>query len=385
MDRMKRIVHWGLLLWKRLYKKPSFVVLLLLIPVLVFGYGRASQEDSGLITVALASEVAPVEPLTQAIWQELMESNVVRYILCDTPEQARSLVAKDQADVAWIFMEDLEGKIYTFAADRTRKNAFVTVVEPEDRVLLKLAREILSGVMFSHCSEAVYLQYIRQNVPELSDVTDEQLLSYYHSVELEEGLFVFSDIQGNVTQQQEDQEHYLLTPVRGMLAVIMVLAGLATAMYYSCDLRQGTFAWVPQRWLWTVELGCQMITAVNIGVAALLSLGLTGQLNALPGELAAALLYSLCVSGFAMLLRRIAGGIRGTAMVTPLLVVAMLAICPIFINIKELRLLQMAFPPTYYVNALANGSFFGPMALYVAGLLLLCLLIDRCTAIKAMR
>jgi hypothetical protein len=384
MDRVKCIGRWGLLLWKRLYKKASFVALLLLIPVLVFGYGRVSQEDSGLITVALASEAAPVEPLTQAIWQELMESNVVRYIVCDTPEQARSLVAKDRADVAWIFMEDLEGKIYTFAADRTRKNAFVTIVEPKDRVLLKLAREILSGVMFSHCSEAVYLQYIRKNVPELSDVTDEQLLSYYHNVELEEGLFVFSDIQGNVTPQQE-QEHYLLTPVRGMLAVVMVLAGLATAMYYSHDLRQGTFAWVPQRWLWAVELGCQMITAVNIGAAALLSLGLTGQLNGMIAELAAALLYSLCVSGFAMVLRRIAGGIRGTAMVTPLLVVAMLAICPIFINIKQLRLLQMAFPPTYYVNALVDGSFFGPMALYAAGLLLLCLLIDRCAAMKALR
>lgn len=384
MDRMKCIARWGLLLWKRLYKKVSFVVLLLLIPVLVFGYGRVSQEDSGLITVALASEAAPVEPLTQAIWQELMESNVVRYILCDTPEQARSLVAKDRADVAWIFMEDLEGKIYTFAADRARKNAFVTIVEPKDRVLLKLAREILSGVMFSHCSEAVYLQYIRENVPELSDVTDEQLLSYYHNVELEEGLFVFSDIQGNVTPQQE-QEHYLLTPVRGMLAVVMVLAGLATAMYYSQDLRQGTFAWVPQRWLWAVELGCQMITAVNIGAAALLSLGLTGQLNGMIAELAAALLYSLCVSGFAMVVRRIAGGIRGTAMVTPLLVVAMLAVCPIFINLKQLRLLQMAFPPTYYVNALVDGSFFGPMALYAAGLLLLCLLIDRCAAMKAMR
>ena len=385
MEMMKPVLRWGLLLWKRLYKKASFVLLLLMIPVLVFGYGTAAEEERGLITVALASEVTPVEPMTESIWAELMESNVIRYVRCDTPEQARSLVEEDRADVAWIFAEDLEEKIYTFAADRSRKNAFVTIVEPKDRVLLKLTREILSGVMFSYCSEAVYLRYIRQNVPELADVSDQQLLEYYHNVGWEEGLFVFSEIQGNQIPEQETQNNYLLTPVRGMLAVIMVLAALATAMYYLHDIKQGTFAWVPQRRLWAVELGCQMITAVNIGAVALLSLALTGQLQGLPEEVGMMLVYGLCVSGFAMLVRRLAAGIRGLAMVTPLLVVAMLAICPIFLNLNELRLLQLAFPPTYYVNSLTNMGYLLWMALFAGGLLMLCRIMDLGVAKRAMR
>jgi len=385
MEICKRLPRWGLLLWKRLYKKVSFLLLLLLIPALVLGYGTTAEEESGLITVALASEVTPVEPMTQQIWAELQQSNVVRYEVCSSPEQARKLVADDRADVAWIFMEDLEGKIYTFAADRSRKNAFVTIIEPKDRVLLKLAREILSGVMFSYCSEAVYLRYIRENVPELAAVSDEQLLTYYENVELEEGLFAFSDVEGNVLQETQTEEHYLLTPVRGMLAVVMLLAGLATAMYYLRDQRQGTFAWVSQRWLWAVELGCQMITAVNVGAVTLISLALSGQTEGLLKELAVAVAYGLCVCGFAMLVRRLSGGIRGMAMVTPLLVVGMLAICPIFVNIKELRPIQMLLPPTHYVNGLIRWSYVGYMALYALAAMGLCLAWDWLAAKKAGR
>jgi ABC-2 type transport system permease protein len=373
MDKIKCVARWGLLLWKRLYKKASFVLLLLLIPLLALGYGTASQDDSGIMTVALASEATPVEPLTQSVWDELQQSNVVRYVICQSPEQARDMVKNYRADVAWIFAENIEEKIYTFAADRSRKNAFVTIVEPKDRTILKLGREILSGVMFSYCSEAVYLQYIRENVPELAELSDQQLLEYFHNVELEEGLFAYSDVQGNVIKDTDDRHHYLLTPVRGIMAVIMVLAALATAMYYLRDVKQGTFSLVPHRYLWVVELGCQLITSLNVAAVVLLSLIFAGQISEAGREVAVLLVYSLCVGCFAMLVRRIFGGIRGLAMVTPLLVLAMLAVCPVFLNVAELRGLQMLFLPTYYINGIRSWEYLVAMALYGVVCLTLCL------------
>ena len=52
---MKRMGKWLLMMTKRLYKKPTFVVILILIPVLVLGYGLVAAEDSGMVTIALAS------------------------------------------------------------------------------------------------------------------------------------------------------------------------------------------------------------------------------------------------------------------------------------------------------------------------------------------
>lgn len=362
-------------MWKRLYKKLTFLLLLAMIPALVLGYGMVSREESGLMTVSLACEAETVEPLTRSVWDELLESEVMRFIECDSPEEAEALVLQGQADVAWIFAEDLEAKIYDFAAHRTRKNAFVTILEPENRVALKLVREVLSGVLFPHCSEALYLTYIRENAPELDAVSDAQLLEYYRNMEFSEGLFVFTDLEGNETRQEET--HYLLTPVRGMLAVVIGLSGLATAMYYIRDRENGTFAWIPQHRQGLVELGCQLISVVNVAAVVLLSLALTRQTVSLGRELAVLALYCLCTAAFAMVMRRLTHDIRGLGMVIPLLVVVMLAVCPVFFDLGALRQVQFLLPPTYFINAAYNDKYLLFMAVYALVALLLCGILDR--------
>ncbi len=373
MEQVKRCLRWALLLWKRLYKKWTFVVLLLLIPLLVLAYGLTAQEESGMSTVALAVSQGQPDQLTQQVWQALEESSLVRYIRCDSPEAARQLVQAGQADTAWIFADELEARVYDFVAKRTQSNAFVTVLEPENRVLLKLLREVLSGTMFPYCAEATYLTYIRENAPELAQISDETLLEYYHNAGFEEGLFQVTDLEGNVVEAPS----YLLAPVRGMLAVLTVLAGLAAAMYYLQDEQSGTFARVPLRRKPLLELGCQLITVGNVLVVVLLALALTGQRVHWGREVLVAGMYTLCVAAFAMLLRRISGGIRGLSMAAPLLVVVMLVVCPVFFDLGALRQLQGLFPPTYFVNAAYSNRAMGHMAMYTLALLTADFVLDR--------
>lgn len=370
MKKVNLILRWALLLWKRLYKKPTFLVLLLMIPALVLAYGMTAQEDSGLLTVALASESEQPDDLTQTVFAELEESDVILYIRAQTPEEARSLVEQGKADTAWIFADDLEAKIYKFAAFRSRKNAFVTVLEPENRVALKLLREMLSGTLFPHCSEALYLTYIREEVPELEHLTDEQLLEYYHAMAFSDELFVFTDLEGNQTEAQDTD--YLLSPVRGMLAVVIALAGLATALYYIRDTENGTFAWVPENRRLFVELGCQMISLVNVAAVVLVALALTGPTGSMPRQILTALLYCLCVAAFSMLLRRVTLGIRGLGTVTPLLVVVMLVICPVFFDLGALRQAQFLLPPTYYIQGVYNSKYLLLLPIYSLACLVFC-------------
>lgn len=370
MKKLNLILRWALLLWKRLYKKPTFLVLLLMIPALVLAYGLTAREDSGLLTVALASEGETPDKLTDTVFAELEESNVILYIRAQTPEEARSLVEQGKADTAWIFADDLEAKIYKFAAFRSRKNAFITVLEPENRVALKLVREMLSGTLFPHCSEALYLTYVREEVPELEHLTDAQLLEYYHAMEFSDELFVFTDLEGNLTEEQGND--YLLSPVRGMLAVVVALAGLSTALYYNRDTENGTFAWVPENRLFFVELGCQMISLVNVAAVVLVALALTGPTASMPREILTGLMYCLCVAAFAMLLRRVTFGIRGLGTVMPLLVVVMLVVCPVFFDLGALRQVQFLLPPTYYIHGTYHSKYLLLMPVYSLAALVLC-------------
>lgn len=376
MKQSNRILRWAMLLWKRLYKKWTFLLLLALIPMLVISYGMVSQEESGVITVALATRDTQVDALTRILWDELEESNLILFIECDE-ETAIEMVRSGDADTAWIFEADLEARIYDFVAMRTRSNAFVTVVEPENRVLLKLLREVLSGTVFPHCSETVYLQYIRENAPELDHVSQEQLLEYYRNAGFNDGLFVATDISGNVVELSGDEQNYLMAPVRGMLAVVVVLSGLATAMYYIRDEENGTFAWLPQRRKPLMELGCQLISIFNVLAVVLLSLAVTGQTVAWSRELPVAALYAFCTAAFSMMIRRFSGGIRGLGMVTPLLVVVMLVVCPVFFDLGMLRQAQFLLPPTYFVTAAYNSQYLLYMLLYTVAALAVCRLIDH--------
>ncbi len=376
MSRMRKIIFWGLLLWKRLYKKATFLLLLVMIPALVLSYGITAKEESGVLTVALATRGETPDPLTRQFWDDLHKSGLVLFVECASPEEATEMAKSGSADTAWIFDADLETSIYDFVAKRISKNSFVTVVEPENRTLLKLLREVLSGKLFTYCTDVLYLQYIRENAPELDHVSDEKLLEYYEDAALSDGLFVTTDIEGNVVATPED-ENYLTAPVRGMLAVVVVLAGLATSMYYIKDEEHGTFAWMSQRRKPLMELGCQFISVLNVLTVVQLALVLSGQSVHWGREILVTGLFALCVAAFAMLVRRLTGGIRGLGMVTPLLVVVMLVICPVFFDLGMLRQLQLLFPPTYFVTGAYNSSYLWYMLGYTAICLVLCRAYDH--------
>ncbi len=369
---MRKLGKWFLLLNKRLYKKITFLLILLLIPALVLGYGKLAQEDSGVLTVALAQEGD--DPMAWEIMQELQDSSaLVRFVYCDTGEQAGQMVNDSKADAAWIFADDLENAIYRFVQNPSKTTAFVQIIEGQSSVPLKLAREKLSESVFSRCSRAFYLQYLRENVPELDSMSDEEVLKYYDEFTADSEIFEFSNLEGTLGSDDTVSANYLMTPVRGLLAVVTVLGGLAATLFYITDEKAGTFALVPQNRRWAVEFACQMIGVLNVGIVALLALLLAGLGVNLGREVLLLVLNGVAVSLFCMNVRRLCGSMGAVGTVLPLLVVAMLAICPVFFDFGGFP--RFLFPPTYYVYGAYSNSFLLRLPVYIVSLVVLyCLL-----------
>ncbi len=370
---MKRLCKWFLLLNKRLYKKLSFILILLLIPALVFGFSNVAKEDSGVLTIALA-QVGDDAMATGVIEDLMEERSLVRFLNCISPQEAKDMVAQGDADAAWIFPEDMESRVYRFVANPSRFNAFIQVVERDSTVPVILAREKLSGAMYANCSRAMFLSYIRNNVPELKDKTDAQLQTHYDAISVDGDFFRFSLMESPEASQEAREANYLLTPVRGLLAVVTVLSGLATAMYYIHDDRAGTFSWVPQRKKGAVEFTCQMICVLNVSAVTLIALCLSGLAASLGREVLALLLYAICTALFCMTVRRLCGKLAVLGTVLPLLIVVMLVVCPVFFDLGMLRSLQYIFPPTYYINAQYSDRYLLLMAVYGLVLWLICFL-----------
>lgn len=360
---MKRMGKWLLMMNKRLYKKITFLLILLLIPVMVLGYGIAAKEESGVLTIALAQEGS--DPMAQAVMADLMEDNsLIRFVSCETPDEAKKLISDTKADAAWIFAADMTDRVCKFVQNPARRNAFVWVIEQDATIPLRLAREKLSGTVFGHCSPTFYLEYIRANVPELDGLSDGELLEFYNNFAEDAKLFEFAYLEGEGGVEDIRQANYLLTPVRGLLAVIMVLSGLAAAMYWIQDDRAGTFSLVPQRSKAAVEFGCQMIAVLNIATVALIALILAGLTAELGRELVILIMYAVSVSLFCMTVRRLCQSLAIVGTALPLLIVVMLVVCPVFFDLGALRAVQYLFPPTYYINAVVSDRFLLLMGVY---------------------
>ena len=360
-----KLLLWFGLLTKRLYKKFTFLAILLLIPALVLGYNASAKDDSGMMSVALAQRGR--DPLAETLIQGFDDSSqLVRYVQC-SPQEAEELVRGGKVDMAWIFMDDLEPRLEAFLADPSPENAMVDVLVRQDDVTLRLAREKLSGVLYRQLSMRLYILFVRENVPELATLSDETLMEYYHTRDITDDLFAFDETDASMASVQN--VHYLTAPVRGLLAVVIVLCGMATAMYYIQDTRRGTFGWVSTRKLPAVELGCQLVSLVNVTAVVLAALALSGQTGSLLRELAAAVLYCLCCAAFSMLLRRLCGSVRILGTLLPLMMVVMLVVCPVFFDFGALRSAQYLFPPTYYINAIYNTKYLWLMAAHTAACL----------------
>lgn len=368
MNTLKRLLLWLWLLTKRLYKKPTFPVLLLLIPALCFCYGASARQDSGVVTLALASE-AP-DALTQEVFAQLCQSKLMRFEVCESPEQAERLVRTGKADEAWVFPAEFAQHMARFVESPGR-GGFIRVLQRENSVLLGMSRETLSATLFNTVARQVYLQYM-QSLPGGEALSEEALLDCYDRAAQTESLFVF---RSSGTGEAED--NYLLTPLRGLLGTVIVLGALAAAMYYMRDLQRGTFCWVRHPWQFLPELGSQLICSIQLTAAAGICLGLCGLSPGFFRELATALLYALCAGAFAMLLRRIARSSGVLGILLPVLAVGMLVLCPVFFDLAVLRPVQFLLPPTYYINAAADPVWLVYMALYTCVCGLLCCIRKR--------
>ena len=358
-----RLWKWFLLLSKRLYKKPSFLALLVMIPICVAAVGVAAGQDSGFVHIVLAQQQAEDGTGAKAIQSLLEEKGMILYTKADSPETAVEAVETGQADEAWIFPADIMEQM------QTGREYVVQVITREERIATKLAREKIPAVLYEYSAKVYYLNYVRTELTQLDDLSEAALLDYYEKVSVSEDLFVYgnpADVQGG-----GNTTNYLTSPIRGLLGVLLVLCGMAATLYYMQDETRGMFSYVKESLRGLVALCCVLTAATNVSVVVLLALKVTDLAGSLLWEIPALLLYGVCCGSFCLLLRQLIPGIRGYCAVFPLVTVALIGLCPVFFDMRKLALLQHLLPPTYYVNALYNRNYMLYMVMYSAACLLL--------------
>jgi len=376
MEKIKTFVRRYLVLSKRLFKKAGFIVILLLVPMILFAMSMAARNgDSGIITVALAMQDNE-DPLANEIVDGLLaEDSLIRFMGCESPREATELVENGTADAAWIFSEDLKAQIKKFAYHTHENNAFVAVVQREDNVFLKLSHEKMNAALYPHISLALYSEYVFENVVNISEMSEDELEAFYSAVNAEGAdlfEFAYADSDGGGEEVVDTSvANFLVSPLRGLLAIMIVLGGIAVAMFYMQDEKRGVFDRLPRGTGFSFSLVYHATAVVIVAAVVLVALAATKMTVSLPFEVLALAAYCACTVGFCMCLRLVLRDIRLFGSVAPVLIVIMAVLCPIFFKAPNLPIIQHILPAFYYIRAFADPRYVGYMVIYAAGLYIL--------------
>ncbi|MBR7033481.1 MAG: hypothetical protein IKI03_07630, partial [Clostridia bacterium] len=231
--KIKRALLRFLLLEKRLLKKAGYVALLICVPVIAIIMSLIASRSDGAFKVALYC-ADPSDPIASAMYEKLVSDNdLVGFREAESREDARDLIRYGVADTAWILEGGVEGKLKEYVSGKDPSGPVFTVFIREETPAGILVREKLSCVVSRYMMKEAMKAGITKDFPDLGIPDDEVLGRYYDDAVGKDNIIRFaysdSDAAGDADL------NYLLLPVRGILSVMTVLCGLATALYYRRD------------------------------------------------------------------------------------------------------------------------------------------------------
>ena len=235
-----------------------------------------------------------------------------------------------QADGGYIIPAQLTQMICAYVSGDERSLPYdrhlIRFVAGEDNVQLKLAREQFYGAIFPYISRAVTESFTFEEAGNAGESEAQENQSQTGSTQLQAGnsqlqagenkadlqaLYDENQVQGSIFEfalgptkntVDMDEVNYLTTPLRGLLALFVFMAGMVMALYFIKDRQSGLFDRLPGKlrplvaWLYIFS------GTLVCGIAAFVGLYFSGSFTTWGKELLLMALLVLAVTGFSWIL-----------------------------------------------------------------------------------
>lgn len=365
MKKWGRLLLWIRILTKRLWKRPSFLVILGLLPLmlLLLRVG-VEREEHSMLSIAIVQE-------NEADSFSFDNSSVVQFKYLPR-EDAMASLTNGTIDAVWVIPHDFTKRLRDMIAHGWReKHACIEVWQREDNVLLQMSKVKLYGSLYEDISYELYRSFMMREmeVEKASIEFETQMKELYEKNHVSGTLFRYAYSKGYT---QEDQPDYLLSPMRGFLALWMMLCGIVGAIYWKKDCLAGTFAHGLSRKNHLFGIACQLLVVIHGALAAYLALLVLGIGQSALWEAMLLLLYAVNIVMFCNILHLFIRRPSWYAICGGLLLVLEGVVCPLFFRIEELLPVSRLLPTHYYVSAIHNRQ----MAYYAVGYLFVLVLLN---------
>ncbi len=357
---LSNIFLWYYALCKRLVNKISFVIILCLIPLFAVLLSIASKDDVGFVRIALAAE-EDCDEATRFIIDKLSEDTIfLTFEVYDSEQSAIEAVRNSEVDSAWVFPKDLENRIIEFS--KGRKTTLTKVYVQEDNMFIKASREKLFGALYNKLSYEIYRSSVHELNLDQEEVTEQKLAEAYH-VFTDNGIISYEYTDS--TPIELDSYNYTTAPLRGFLATLMLICGIAATLYYIDDEKRQTFAMITQNKRYLVFYGNNLAAVSISSIFVVIAVILSGNYTSVLTETLSMMFLVFMITGFTVSVGCVFISSTKIGLMIPVLLILSLAFCPIFLNFNPNPNFQSILPQYLYLFSIGNISkYIWPMLFY---------------------
>lgn len=362
---VKTLRIWLFTFSKRLLRKPFFIALLCIFPLLSIGITIYSQQENPLLQVALFAETED-ELALKTIQSLKTNHKVVHFYEVTSGEELKNDVKKSKAECGYIFT-----KHYTLEhlIDVEQLNNSIQVIESPNSMLTGSMNELVFSSFFEFYTKELILDYLQNGnivskTEKLSAVT-QKASQYFDKYSTAEGIFSFETTNHSskhtsiVTSSITDT--FLTNLCRGILSILILLAAMCGGLLLIQDNKSNLLLPLPYSVRPVIELLELLAPAMLMAVSGLIGLAILPNSHSLWKEALGLCFYVPLTVLFTHLLLRIirTESLYHTAF--PIVIISTLLLSPalfdLSVYIKLLTLPKYLFVNTYYLEALSGNSF----------------------------
>lgn len=347
---MKRLFFWFWLLIKRQMKSAAMPAFLIGMPLVCFVIAQIpAMHEQGSVRVALYA--ADDDRVAADTIKQLTSGDYTAdfYVAADLQQMEKD-IREGRADHGYYFKEGfkarLDGKQYKGSICLLRKSAGMTDAMTREIVFSEMFRAYALDIAQDYiCEEAVFAQ-IKE---EALEAVRTGYADYKESNDTFHIDFGVVDGSGSVTQAKEAGVDF---PIRGVLAVLVFVAGLYGGVWWLSDQKEGVFLAMPRYLARASRFLYISVPTLLFAVSVEFTLWLTDT-GDFPAELAAMAAYAASIIVFTGFLTMLIKNNRLLAAAIPVFAIASLVLCPVFVNLTSVvpavKYMCRMLLPYYYI------------------------------------
>lgn len=348
---MKAII-WLYLSWKRYLIRPSFLLLLILLPAGAWLFRREEKADKSGIPIAVFAESKEAGSLEQKLLEKLVHyrdesEGMFSFYSVSGIEELKEEVAARRAECGYVILEGLKEKL-----DRKQYRDVFVLYQAPSTVAGELSTETFFSLMIEEYDRLLFLDYMESFAPGGGGKEAESLYQAY----LNDGStfrFVYEE-EGKARQPGEETAGPTIFPIRGFLAVIIFVTGLYGAVTLGRDEKQGLFLMLPPGQRLFCRLAVLAAPVFLTALSGFAALWLSGEMGLWYREAGIMLVYLLETALFSMAAKAIIRKEELLCCLLPLFFLGSLIFCPVFLDvgryIKAAGTIEKLFLPYYYLK-----------------------------------